>query len=232
VFRYAIITGRAKVNPANGLGDALVSGKVKHYAALITPKAVGDLMRAIDAYDGGILTKLALKMLANVFVRPGELRHAEWSEFDLERKVWQIPAAKMKMRDDHAVPLSDQVVALLEECAKFRTGSKYLFPSFMSGLKPMSENTLNTALRRMGYTNEEMTSHGFRSTASTLLNESGKWSPDAIERALAHKDSNAVRGIYHRGAHWDERVRMMQWWSNYLEQLQTGGEVIALRRGG
>ncbi|MDI7775592.1 integrase arm-type DNA-binding domain-containing protein [Asticcacaulis sp. EMRT-3] len=232
VFRYAIITGRAKTNPANGLGDALISGKVRHHAALIAPKAVGDLLRAIEAYDGSILTKLALNMLAHVFVRPGELRHAEWAEFDLKRKVWLIPAAKMKMRADHAVPLSTQVLALLEPCAKFKTASKYLFPSFMSGLKPMSENTLNTALRRMGYTNDEMTSHGFRSTASTLLNESGKWSPDAIERALAHKDSNTIRGIYHRGAHWDERVQMMQWWSDYLEQLQTGGEVIALRRDG
>ncbi|MFT4091920.1 MAG: integrase arm-type DNA-binding domain-containing protein, partial [Asticcacaulis sp.] len=167
VFRYAIITGRAKFNPANGLGEALVSPKTRHYPALVDPKAVGGLMRSIETYDGHIQTKLALRILPHVFVRPGELRHAEWSEFDLDKAVWVIPAAKMKMRSDHAVPLSGQVIEYLKTLEKFRMGSRYLFPSFMTPLKPISENTLNTALRRMGYGQDEMTSHGFRSTAST-----------------------------------------------------------------
>lgn len=232
IFRYAIITGRAKTNPAAGLGDALISGKVKHHAAIIDPNGVGELMRGIEAYEGSILTKLSMKMLAHVFVRPGELRHAEWSEIDFDRAVWLIPAAKMKMRTDHAVPLSQQTLTILEEAKSLRVNSRYVFPSIVSSLKPMSENTVNMGLRRMGYTNEEMTAHGFRSTASTLLNESGKWSSDAIERALAHKDGDAIRGIYHRGKHWDERVKMAQWWSDYLDRLRAGGEVVPLRREG
>ena len=228
VFRYAIITGRAKSNPAADLGEALTAGQVKHHAAIVESQAVGALLRTIDTYDGNILTVLALKLIANVFVRPGELRHAEWSEIDLSAAVWRIPAGKMKMREDHVVPLSRQALALFAEAKAIGLGGKYVFPSFTTNLKPMSENTVNGALRRMGYTKDEMTAHGFRSTASTLLNESGKWSPDAIERALAHKDSNAIRGIYHRGAHWDERVKMAQWWSDYLDRLRDGGEVLDL----
>jgi integrase len=232
VFRYAIVTGRAKTNPAAELGGALIVGKVKHHAAILEPKAVGGLLRTIESYDGQILTLLSLKLIAHVFVRPGELRHAEWSEFDFDAAVWRIPAAKMKMREDHAVPLSRQALAILAEAQKIATGSKYVFPSFVTNLKPMSENTVNGALRRMGYGKDEMTAHGFRSTASTLLNESGKWSSDAIERALAHKDSDNVRGIYHRGKHWEERVKMAQWWSDYLDTLLIGGEVVIFKREG
>jgi len=221
VFRYGIVTSRAKVNPAAELGMALVTPKVKHYAALVDPKAVGGLLRAIDGYEGHITTKLALKLLPHVFVRPGELRHAEWDEFDLEAAEWRIPKGKMKMRNEHLVPLSRQALKILTEAAEVRGHSKYVFPAVRSWERPMSENTLNAALRRLGYTNDEMTSHGFRSTASTLLNESGKWSPDAIERALAHKDSNAIRGIYNRGAYWEERVQMAQWWSDHLDMLKA-----------
>lgn len=229
VFRYAVITGRCRFNPAADLGEALVAPKVKHHAALIEPDDVGGLLRAIDGYKGHGLSPLALKLAPHVFVRPGELRHAEWSEFDLEKAVWRIPAEKMKMREDHAVPLSSQAVAILEEARAYPLKSKYVFPSVSSGLKPMSENTLNVALRRLGYSSKEMTSHGFRSTASTLLNESGKWSPDAIERALAHKGGDNVRAIYHRGRHWEERVRMAQWWSDYLDQLKIGAKVLPFR---
>jgi integrase len=221
VFRYGIVTSRAKVNPAAELGMALVTPKVKHYAALVDPKAVGALLRAIDGYEGHITTKLALRLLPHVFVRPGELRHAEWDEFDLDAAQWCIPKGKMKMRNEHLVPLSKQALEILAEAAEVRGHSKYVFPAVRTWERPMSENTLNAALRRLGYTTDEMTSHGFRSTASTLLNESGKWSPDAIERALAHKDSNAVRGIYNRGAYWEERVQMAQWWSDYLDGLRT-----------
>lgn len=222
VFRYAIITSRAKTNPAVGLGDALISGKVKHHAALVEPKAVGMLLRAIDAYDGSALTRLATLFLAHVFARPGEVRLAEWKEIDFERCVWLIPASRMKMRAEHAIPLSRQSLEILRQAkALAYGGTKYVFPSLITSIKPMSENTINMGLRRMGYTNEEMTAHGFRSTASTLLNESGLWSADAIEKALAHKGGDSVRAIYHRGKHWDERVKMAQWWSDYLDELKA-----------
>ncbi|ESQ84959.1 tyrosine-type recombinase/integrase [Asticcacaulis benevestitus] len=220
VFRYAIITGRARHNPAADLGEALISPKVTHHAAIIEPKAVGALLRAIDGYEGNTTTKLALRLAPHVFVRPGELRHAEWSEIDFDAAVWRIPPAKMKMRQEHAVPLSRQAIAILKEGEAVRGHSKYVFPALRTWLRPMSENTLNAALRRLGYSSDEMTSHGFRSTASTLLNESGKWAPDAIERALAHKDGDNVRAAYHRGTHWDERVKMAQWWSDYLDELR------------
>lgn len=221
VFRYAIITSRAKTNPAAGLSDALVSGRVKHHAALVEPAAVGMLLRAIDTYEGSALTRLATFFLAHVFARPGEVRFAEWKEFDFDRCVWIIPASRMKMRVEHAVPLSRQSLEILRQAKAIAYGgSRYVFPSLISSLKPMSENTINMGLRRMGYTNEEMTAHGFRSTASTLLNESGLWSADAIEKALAHKDGDSVRAIYHRGKHWDERVKMAQWWSDYLDELR------------
>ncbi len=222
VFRYAIITGRCRINPAADLGEALIVPKVKHHAALIEPDDVGRLLRAIDTYRGHGVSPLALRLLPHVFVRPGELRQAEWSEFDLERTVWRIPGPKMKMRNDHAVPLSSQSLAILREAEACRGKSKYVFPAVSSWMKPIAENTLNVALRRLGFTADEMTSHGFRSTASTLLNESGLWSPDAIERALAHQGNDSVRSIYHRGKHWDERVRMAQWWSDYLDQLRSG----------
>ena len=226
VFRYAIATARAVTNPADALQGSLIAPKVKHRAALLEPKAVGGLLRAIDDYQGQPATKLALQLIPHVFVRPGELRKAEWPEFDLDKEVWKIPAAKMKMRVEHAVPLSSQAVGILRQ-AKTHTGTgRYVFPSIRSLQKPMSENTLNAALRRLGYSKDEMTTHGFRSVASTLLNESGKWSPDAIERALAHKGSDALRAVYHRGSHWQERVKMAQWWSDYLDTLREGGRVI------
>lgn len=226
VFKYAIITSRAKSNPAAFLGGALVTPKVKHHAAIIEPKAVGHLLRAIELIEGFGTTKLALKIAPHLFVRPGELRHAEWSEFDFVAKVWRIPAAKMKSRQEHVVPLSRQVIAILAEVREISGRAKYVFPSVRSNHVPMSENTMNVVLRRIGYNSDEMTAHGFRSTASTLLNESGKWSPDAIEHALAHQETNKVRAAYHRGKHWDERVKMAQWWSNNLDRLKGGGEII------
>ncbi|WKL57998.1 site-specific integrase [Asticcacaulis sp. ZE23SCel15] len=147
----------------------------------------------------------------------------EWVEIDFEKSVWRIPSGKMKMRSEHVVPLSRQSIAILLEAKQHHINGLYVFPAVSTWQRPMSENTLNAGLRRLGYTNDEMTSHGFRSTASTLLNKSGLWSSDAIERSLAHKDSNSVRGIYHRGAHWKERVDMAQWWSDYLDALKTAG---------
>ncbi|MCF8707719.1 tyrosine-type recombinase/integrase [Rhizorhapis sp. SPR117] len=226
IFRYAVATSRASSDPSSLLRGALVAPKVTHHSAVLEPKAVGELLRAIDGYQGQPLTCIALKLTPHVFVRPGELRRAEWDEFDLDKAVWTIPAEKMKMRDPHVVPLSAQALALLQ-CAKgLSAGQRYVFSSLYPGNRPMSENTINAALRRIGYSGKEMTAHGFRSMASTLLNESGKWNPDAIERALAHKDGNATRGAYHRGKHWEERVQMAQWWSDHLDTLRQGGKVL------
>ena len=221
VFRYGVATTRCTTDPTSLLKGALRAPRPTHYAAIVDPKKLGGLLRAIDDFDGYILTKHALQIAPHVFVRPGELRHADWEEFDLDEGIWRIPAGKMKSRRAHAVPLSRQVVAFMKELGAQMGMQGYVFPSVRSGLRPMSENALNAAFRRMGYSKEEITAHGLRSTASSLLNESGKWSPDAIERALAHGDSDAVRGIYHRGRHWDERVRMAQWWSDYLDELKT-----------
>jgi integrase len=191
---------------------------------------VGQLLRDIDGYEGAPITRLALQIAAHVMVRPGELRMATWGEFDLEKKMWRLSEARLKMRRAHAVPLSDQVIGHLHELQQFSGPEGFVFPAFHTTRRPMSENTMNLALRRMGYSQDEMTAHGFRTTASTLLNESGKWHPDAIERALAHGDSDAVRGIYNRGQYWDERVKMMQWWSDYLDLLRRGGEVVAFQK--
>jgi integrase len=169
---------------------------------------------------------LALKFAPHVFVRPGEMRHAEWAEVDFDAAVWRIAAGKMKSRQSHSVPLSRQAIELLRSAGELSGGGRYIFPSLRTPREPMSENTVNAALRRMGFTGDEMTAHGFRAMASTLLNESGKWHPDAIERALAHKDGDSVRAAYHRGAHWAERVQMAQWWSDHLDTLRHGAAVL------
>lgn len=229
VFRYAAATGRAEADPAALLRGALTAPKVKHHAAILDPHKFGELLRGIDAFEGAPITRLALQIAPHVMARPGELRQATWDEFDLDANIWRIKAERMKMRRVHAIPLSKQVVALLRELQQFSGPEGYVFPAFHTSRRPMSENTMNQAFRRMGYTSDEVTAHGLRTTASTLLNESGKWHPDAIERALAHGDSDAVRGIYNRGNYLEERVRMMQWWSDYLDRLRTGGEVVEFR---
>jgi integrase len=226
VFRYAVATGRLASDPTRDLRGALTAPTIKHYAAITDPKRVGEMLRAIDGYVGLGLTKLALQLAPHVFVRPSELRCAEWGEIDLDGALWTIPAAKMKMRKVHHVPLSRQAVAVLRDVKAVTGPAGFVFPGMRSRARPMSENTLNAALRRLGYTSEEMTSHGFRALASTLLNESGRWHPDAIERALAHSDKDKVRAAYHRGQHWKERVEMAQWWSDYLDQLRKGADIV------
>ena len=221
VFRYAVATARLKSDPTRDLRGALINPTVTHYGAITDATQVGALLRAIDGYQSQTMTNWALKLAPHVFVRPGELRTAQWEEFDLEACVWTIPAEKMKMRKPHHVPLSRQSLAILQEIRSITGPWSYLFPSLSSRKRPMSDNTLNSALRRMGYASNEMTAHGFRAMASTLLNESCKWSYEAIERALAHGDNNRVRAAYHRGAHWDERVAMAQWWSDYLDDLKN-----------
>ena len=230
VFRYAVATGRAPRDVAADLRGALTTPKVTHRAAIIQAEGAGRILRSIDAYTGQRVTKLALAMMAHTFPRPGELRLADWCEFDFDAATWRIPAARTKMRKEHLIPLSQQVLAILKELQAIVGGEELVFRSFRNPKKPLSENTLNVALRAMGFAADEMTSHGFRAMASTLLNESGKWNPDAIERALAHGDSDTVRGAYHRGLHWAERVEMMQWWSNYLEALRDGAQAPSVSR--
>ena len=221
VFRYAVATGRAETDPTSVLRGALVTPKTKHHSAILDPKAVGELLRSIDTYSGHLITRIAMQVSPHLMARPGELRQALWPEFDLENAVWKIPAERMKMRRPHAVPLSRQVVALLTDLHALTGPEGFVFPAFHTSRRPLSENTINQAFRRMGYAVGEVTAHGFRTTASTLLNESGKWSPDAIERSLAHADTDSVRGTYNRGFYWEERVVMHQWWSDYLDQLRA-----------
>lgn len=226
VFRYAIATARANRDISADLRGALASVKVTHRAAITKPVEVGALLRVIEGYEGHPITLAALRLLPHVFVRPGELRHAEWSEFDLDNAIWTIPEHKTKMRREHRVPLSRQALAIISSIETDARLSPLVFPSLRSVKRPMSENTINAALRRLGYAQDEMTGHGFRAMASTLLNEMGTWNPDAIERQLAHADSNKVRRAYTRGEYWDERVRMMQHWSDYLDQLRNGATII------
>ena len=226
VFRYAVATARLASDPSRDLRGALTAPQSKHYGAILEASRAGELLRAIDGYAGGGLTKLALQISPHVFVRPGELRHAEWAEIDLDAGLWTIPAEKMKMRKVHLVPLSRQSIELFREVHLSTGPVGYVFPSIRTRTRPMSENTVNAGLRRLGYSGDEMTAHGFRAMASTLLNESGKWSPDAIERALAHGDGDKVRAAYHRGQHWNERVEMAQWWSDYLDTLRKGADIV------
>ncbi len=218
VFRYAVATGRAERDISSDLRGALLPTKEKHHPSITDPKKVGVLMRAMDGYIGSFITRCALKFAPLVFVRPGELRKAEWKEFDLEAAEWRIPAERMKMRHKHIVPLSKQAVAVLEELQPLTGGGRYLFPGARTGDKPMSENTVNAALRLLGYEKHEMTGHGFRSMASTLLNENG-WNRDAIERQLAHGEGDKVRGAYNYAEFLPERRKMMQWWADYLDKL-------------
>jgi integrase len=229
VFRYAIVTGRAERNPAADLRGALAPVKQKHHASITDPIEIGRLLRAISDYRGSFVTKCALQLAPLFFVRPGELRHAEWIEFDIEKAEWRIPAEKMKMRAQHIVPLCSQAINILQELQAYKGSGKYLFPSTRSSQRPMSENTVLGALRRLGYTTTEMTGHGFRSMASTLLNEKG-WNRDAIERQLAHAERNNIRAAYNYAEYLPDRHNMMQWWADYLDKLRAGAEIISLTK--
>lgn len=226
VFRYAVATARTKTDPAALLLGAVASPSPTNLAAIVEPKRIGELLRAIEAYCGTPATKLALELSPHVFVRPGELRQAQWSEIDFEAAVWRIPAARMKKRREHVVPLSRQALEIFGKARELSGNGHYVFPAQGARGRPLSENTVNSALRRMGFEADEMTAHGFRAMASTLLNESGKWHPDAIERALAHRDTDHVRGTYARGAHWPERVKMAQWWSDRLDIMRKGADLL------
>ena len=229
VLRYAVATGRAQHDVAADLKDALAPVKSRNFASVTDPVRVGELMRAIDGYTGHPVTALALKLAPLVFVRPGELRAAEWTEFDLLAAEWRIPGARMKMGDPHIVPLSRQALAILRELEPLARGGRYLFPSLRTRDRPMSNNTINAALRRLGYTSQEQTGHGFRTMASTLLNEQS-FPPDVIELQLAHSDRNKVRAAYNKAQRLSERRKMMQAWADYLDGLRAGANVIPIRR--
>ena len=227
VFRYAIATGRAERDPTADLRGALAPIIVTNRAALTDPKDVGGLLRSIDNYIGQPATEYALKLAPYVFARPIELRAAEWTEFDLEKAEWRIPAARMKMNELHIVPLSKQAVDILRMLQPHTGAGRYLFPGLRTPTRPISENTLNAALRRLGYSKDQMTTHGFRAMASTLLNEQG-WHPDVIELQLAHAERNEVRAAYNRAQRLDERRKMMQAWADYLDGLRRGSNVVAI----
>jgi integrase len=226
--RYAIVTGRAERDPSGDLRRAIPPASGKHMATITDPKAIAGVLRSIDDYRGSIVTRCALQLAPLVFVRPGELRRAEWSEFNLGTAEWRIPAGKMKAGAVHIVPLSRQGLDILREIHLLTGNGRYVFPSPRTDSWPMSSNAILSALRRMGYAKDEMRGHGFRSMASTLLNEPG-WNRDAIERQLAHAERNSVRAAYNHAEFMPERKKMMQAWVDYLEGIKSGAKIIPLR---
>lgn len=231
VMRYAVATGRADRNPVADLRGALAPPMERHHAAITDPRELGGLLRAIDAYAGDASTRAALRLAPLVFVRPGELRHAEWSEIDLDAGEWSIPAHKMKMREPHLVPLSSQAVAILRDLQPLTGHRQYVFPGGRSPKRPLSDNALTAALRRMGFDKKTMTAHGFRATARTLLDEVLGWRPDLIEHQLAHAVRDPNGRAYNRTSHLPERRKMMQAWADYLDALRadTGNVVVPFK---
>lgn len=220
VLRYGMAMGWIDADPTPGLRGAITRPPKRHRAAITDPNRFGALLRSIESFEGQKTTQIALLLLALLYPRPGELRSATWSEFDLDVEVWSIPAERMKMRRPHRVPLPGAAIALLRDLHAITGNHEYILPSLRSWKRPMSDNTFNAALRRMGYTKDEVTAHGFRATFSTLANESNLWNPDAIERALAHVDGNDVRRAYDRSEHWEERVKMANWWAETVHNLK------------
>ena len=231
VFRYAVATGRAQRDQTADLKGALSAVKSKHFAALTNPQQVGQLLRDIQTYEGHIETRIALRVSAYLFQRPNEIRRMEWLELDFEKRVWSLPAEKMKMGEAHLVPLPEQVVQLLQEIKPFTGHWLYVFPALTDRKKPMSDNTIRLALRRMGYDNDTMTPHGFRAMARTLLDEELEVNPIYIEQQLAHAVKDANGTAYNRTKHLKQRVEMMQQWADYLDRLREGAQVIPIRAG-
>ena len=230
IFRYGVATGRADRDPTADLRGALAPLRGQHFAAITDPAEIGHLLRAIEAYTGTFIVKTGLRLAPRLFVRPGELRQMEWAELNLDSGEWRIPATKMKMGRDHFVPLARQCVDRLREIQPLTGAGRYVFPNLRTPGLPLSEVALLAALRRLGYGKEQMTVHGFRAMASTVLHEQGFHS-DVIERQLAHSESNKVKAAYCRAEYLPERRRMMQAWNDYLDGLEQGGIIIPIRRG-
>lgn len=229
VMRYAVATGRAERDVTADLRGALIPPTTRHHPAITEPAAVGDLLRAIKGFSGQPATHAALKLAPYLFQRPGNVRAMEWAELDLDAAEWRIPAEKMKMGEAHIVPLSKQAVAILKDIQAITGSGRYCFPSNRGRGRPLSNNTLNAALRRLGFDKDTMTAHGFRAMASSLLNEQG-WNPDVIERQLAHAERNKVRAAYNRAQYLTERRKMMQAWAEYLDVLRDDAQVIPFKR--
>lgn len=229
IFGYASKKGYAQGDPTARLCEYMPSKKVEHHAAITDPNAIGQLLRAIDGYQGHFITKCALRLAPLVFVRPGELRKAEWAEFDLDKSEWNIPAERMKMREPHLVPLSCQAVSILRELHALTGGDRYVFPGARTNVRPMSDNAVLAALRRMGFAKDEMSGHGFRAMARTILDEVLHVRPDYIEHQLAHAVRDPNGRAYNRTSHLAERKKMMQQWADYLDKLKSGAEIIPMR---
>jgi integrase len=219
VFRYAVAIGLIDSDPTRDLRGALPPWRPEHYPTLTDPRRVGQLLRDMDAYEGGFITRCAMQLSALLFVRPGELRRAEWQEINLEAAEWRIPAAKMKGRVMHIVPLSKQALAVFEELRPLTGPKGWVFPGIRTNGEPMSENTVNAALRRLGYDRATMTAHGFRGMASTMLHEIG-WPSDVVERQLSHAERNSVKAAYNHAEHLPQRRQMMQAWADRLDELR------------
>lgn len=230
IFRYAVSTGRTERDPAADLRGALPPVQTINRAAITEPKKVGELLRAIDGYQGGFVVQCALRFAPLVFVRPGELRHAEWSEIDFENAEWNIAAGKMKMKEPHLVPLSQQAIEILTELKKLTGAGRYVFPCDRSFDRPLSDNAILAALRRMGYPKEEMSGHGFRAMARTILDGVLHVRPDYIEHQLAHAVRDPNGRAYNRTSHLTERRKMMQTWADYLDGLKAGAKVIPFKK--
>jgi integrase len=230
IFRYAVATGRAERDPVADLKGALPPTRSKHLAAITNPEKVGGLLRAIDGYEGSFVTKCALKLAPLLFVRPGELRQMEWAEIDFESAEWNIPAEKMKTGRPHLVPLARQSLAILKDIQPLTGAGRYVFPSPRTSKRPMSNNGVLSALRRMGFEKDEMSGHGFRAMARTILDEVLQIRPDFIEHQLAHAVRDPLGRAYNRTKHLKERYRMMQTWADYLDGLKTGAKVIPLKK--
>jgi integrase len=226
VFRYAVQTGRANRDPTADLRGAIPPADENHFASFTDPKDLGELLRAIDSYKGSLVVRCALRLAPLVFVRPGELRGAEWSEIKFESNEWRIRPERMKMRQQHIVPLSRQAIEILREIQPLTGRDKFVFPSARDKKRALSDNALLAALRRMGFEQGSVTVHGFRHSASTLLNEQG-WNGDAIERQLSHGERDAVRAAYNYAEHLPERRKMMQSWADYCDALRSNGGASA-----
>ena len=223
VFRYSIQTGLTDKDPVHATRGTVATHNPKHFAAILKPELFGEALQTIDAYAGrNVLTGSALQLMALLYPRPGELRQAKWSEFDLAKGTWEIPAERMKLRQAHTKTLPEQALAILKTLYDITGPQGHVFPATGRPINPLSENTMNVALRRMGIDASEHTPHGFWATASTLLNASNMFSSDAIERSLAHQDKDAVRRAYARGDAMAERKQMAQWWADYLDRLREG----------
>jgi integrase len=230
VFRYAVATGKADRDPVADLRGALPPIRNNHFAAPTDPKEVAPLLKAVDGFQGSHVVKCALQLAALLFVRPGELRHAEWAEMDLEAAAWNIPGSRMKMKEPHLVPLPRQAVDILRDLERMTGSGRFVFPGHRSPLRCMSENAINAALRRMGFEKTEIVGHGFRAMARTILDEVLQFRPDIIEHQLAHAVKDPLGRAYNRTTHLPERRKMMQTWADYLDGLKQGAKVIPLRK--